>query len=295
MIHNSYKQSTIISYYRTINKFKDFLAAYGAAHSLPASSHTISLYVSYLCSLVTPTSSIRSQVSALGWWHRMNGHPDPTANPALKRQIEGNHNYHQLKEKLHPIDRNLLQRICNFIPLLNFSNYSKIALKSILLLMYHACMRIGEAVTSGPVDHSLKRNNISFTLDSPPVLVITFESYKHSSSRKIFHLRPSAHPSFCPVYALTDYLKIRSNWLGPLFVDPQGVPLKRAFVANGIKQLIQYVGLDPALFNTHSLRIGRTTDLAKEGTPLEVIKETGRWSSDAYTNYIRFPSFTLPA
>ena len=226
MIHNSYKQSTIISYYRAINKFKDFLSAYGAAHSIPASSHTISLYVSYLCSLVTPTSSIRSQVSALGWWHRMNGHPDPTANLALRRQIEGNHNYHQLKEKLHPIDRNLLHRICNFIPLLNLDNYSKIALKSVLLLLYHACMRIGEAVASGPVDHSLKRNNVEFTLDSPPVLVLTFESYKHASTPKIFHLRPLSHNTFCPVYALVEFLKIRPNCQGRLFIDPQGVPLK---------------------------------------------------------------------
>ena len=60
------------------------------------------------------------------------------------------------------------------------------------------------------------------------------------------------------------------------------------------KFLISLAGPDPTLYNTHSLRIDRTIDLAKEWVPETVIRETGRWDSDAYKRYIRFPAFTFP-
>ena len=48
------------------------------------------------------------------------------------------------------------------------------------------------------------------------------------------------------------------------------------------------------MYNTHSLRAGRATDLAIVGTPDAIIKETGRWTSNAYVKYVRFNSFVLP-
>ena len=95
------------------------------------------------------------------------------------------------------------------------------------------------------------------------------------------------------MFALVDFLRIRPNRQGPLFIDQSGIALKRPFVADAIKLLVPYAGLNPSVYNTR-LRIGRTTDLAKDGIPLAIIKETGRWSSQSHVNYIRFPAFTLP-
>jgi hypothetical protein len=53
--------------------------------------------------------------------------------------------------------------------------------------------------------------------------------------------------------------------------------------------------LPTELYNAHSFRIGRTTDLALEGFSSEMIRLLGRWSSDAYLRYIRPDCLSLPS
>ena len=67
-----------------------------------------------------------------------------------------------------------------------------------------------------------------------------------------------------------------------LFNDILGKTVTRNFVAEKLKLLVLHAGLDPSRYNTHSLRIGRATDLAKAGVPEAIIQQTGRWESDAY-------------
>ena len=57
---------------------------------------------------------------------------------------------------------------------------------------------------------------------------------------------------------------------------------------------VEHCGFPANEYNTHSLWVGRATDLALAGTPDHVIRKTGRWSSNAYLNYIRFDVFQLP-
>lgn len=45
----------------------------------------------------------------------------------------------------------------------------------------------------------------------------------------------------------------------------------------------------------HSFRIGAATTAAAAGVPAHTIKMMGRWSSEAYTLYIREPGDTLAA
>ena len=54
-----------------------------------------------------------------------------------------------------------------------------------------------------------------------------------------------------------------------------------------LKEILEYCGFDSKLFNTHSFRIGRATEMVKEGYSLEQIRMAGRWSSDAFKTYIR--------
>ena len=94
---------------------------------------------------------------------------------------------------------------------------------------------------------------------------------------------------------MVNYLAYRSDISGPLFVFTDGSPVTRQHYANFVKTAADFIGLNPAEYNTHSVRIGRATDLATSGTPHEIIKKTGRWSSSAYLNYIRLDNFVLPS
>lgn len=54
-----------------------------------------------------------------------------------------------------------------------------------------------------------------------------------------------------------------------------------------VKALMSGLGLDPACFGAHSLRIGGATAALAAGIHPSVIRITGRWSSDVWEIYAR--------
>ena len=54
-----------------------------------------------------------------------------------------------------------------------------------------------------------------------------------------------------------------------------------------VKSLMSSLGLDPARFGAHSLRIGGATAAAAAGVPPSVIRVMGRWNSDIFEIYTR--------
>ena len=58
-------------------------------------------------------------------------------------------------------------------------------------------------------------------------------------------------------------------------------------VRREVKFLMQSLGLDPARFGAHSLRIGGATAAAAAGVPPAAIRCCGRWASDVYEIYCR--------
>ena len=74
----------------------------------------------------------------------------------------------------------------------------------------------------------------------------------------------------------------------PLFRDPAtNKPISYSVLNSLIKELMASVGEDPALYSTHSLRIGGASALFAQGASETVIRTMGRWSSDIHRLYVR--------
>ena len=73
----------------------------------------------------------------------------------------------------------------------------------------------------------------------------------------------------------------------PLFRAADGNAYSRDKVAKIVKALMARIGLDPARFGAHSLRIGGASAALAAGVPPAVIRITGRWSSDIWMTYAR--------
>ena len=103
------------------------------------------------------------------------------------------------------------------------------------------------------------------------------------------HLLLSETPSlpWCPVRSLLNYLHTRPPSPGPLFVTQRRTPYTREGVAKTLKASLVAIGVAPERYNTHSLRVGRATDLALEGASDATIRATGRWRSNAFLSYLR--------
>jgi hypothetical protein len=73
----------------------------------------------------------------------------------------------------------------------------------------------------------------------------------------------------------------------PLFRHSNGEAFRREEVAQMVKYLMESIGLDPAKFGAHSLRIGGATAALAAGIQPTLIRVLGRWSSDIYEIYCR--------
>ena len=96
--------------------------------------------------------------------------------------------------------------------------------------------------------------------------------------------------SLCPVDAIIRYIAHRTKLRpGPPFVTSTGTPLTWAYLVSNLKAALSRAGLDDSLYNGHSFRIGAATTAAAQGLEDSLIQTVGRWRSDAYKVYIKFP------
>jgi hypothetical protein len=73
----------------------------------------------------------------------------------------------------------------------------------------------------------------------------------------------------------------------PLFCHPDGSAATVKELCSQVKALMAAIGLDPARFGAHSLRIGGASAALAAGVPPALIRIMGRWSSDIYEIYCR--------
>ena len=151
--------------------------------------------------------------------------------------------------------------------------------------------RLGELLpkSSGSAQPTLSLSDLSTDSHySPSIFILNLKRSKtdpFGKGTKIY-LRKSGN-LLCPVQALVDFLLLRPNITGGLFIWENGSVVSKEQFISALRLTLVQVGLDSKLFAGHSFRIGAATSAASAGVPAHVIKHLGRWSSDAHLLYIR--------
>ena len=93
----------------------------------------------------------------------------------------------------------------------------------------------------------------------------------------------------CPVRAMVHYLSLRGTTPGFLFryVYMNGKLLTKDKLVSKMRAVLMNAGIDSSKYAGHSFIIGAATTAASQGIPDSTIKMLGRWTSNAYTAYIR--------
>lgn len=296
LIGASYASSTLLNYQRAWSRFQDTREALGRSLALPATRDEVLLHVAHLKLRGLGAATIRASLSAIGWKHKVEGLPDPTKDYLVSRILTGVSRVKANPPKqVRPISFSLLHKLVDILPSVTQPDFDRTLFKAALLLAYHGAFRAGELTHSGSIKHTLRIENVILFHERELTKVrLTLPTYKHAKDKAVLLLAPSPEPHHCPVQALLAYLRHRPPIPGVLFLTKTGAPLSRNSLALTLKRGISLLGLNPNLYNTHSLRVGRATDLALSGEPDAVIRETGRWASNAFRKYIRFDGFTLP-
>ena len=173
--------------------------------------------------------------------------------------------------------------------------YLEILYKAMFGLAYYGLMRVGELTKS---QHVLKACNIHVGHNKDKVLLTLYSSKTHGyesgpqkiriSATQLCHKRVSRF--FCPVRMVLQYMNIRGNYKNSsdqFFVFADKSPVLPIHLRSTLRCLLDRISLNSDLYDVHSFRIGRTSDLAKYGYSIPQIKAMGRWRSNAAYKYIR--------
>ena len=256
----------------------------------PADEWTLCLFSTFLAQSLK-YSSIKVYLSAVRSLHIDSGFADPLHNCLrLQRVVRGIKRVQGSSvDKRMPVTSDIMMIIFRSM---DFHIFDDIMFWSACTLAYFGFLRASEFTTPS---RSTFNSSFNLTLQDvafdsrvqPSCVRVHLKASKTDPFRKgcdIFIGRGSGH--LCAVSALVQYLSLRGNATGPLFLRSDGSPLSRSSLTNRLKDIVSAAGIN-GQYSSHSFRIGAATMAARNGIPDHQIQSLGRWTSSAYQSYIR--------
>ncbi len=157
-------------------------------------------------------------------------------------------------------------------------------------------LRLSEVTVHSAANHSLWHRTIQFSgvniLPSGHMTVfVPFSKTDQLSRGQTIEILP-VDGNLCPIKSMKKLFSVCPKHAGPLFIHSNTSPLTRVQFTRVLHKLCKLAGIHEHI-KTHSFRIGGATFCASLQMPEERILELGRWKSNCYKRYIRFPSMPL--
>ena len=171
--------------------------------------------------------------------------------------------------------------------------YLQVLYRSLFCLAYYGLMRIGE-LTESP--HTLKACNLHAGINKDKLLIVLYTSKTHGRESYPQKIKISAlnklndQRLFCPFQAVRNYIKCRGKCVDKsenFFVFQDRSPVEANQVRVVLRDCLDSLNLDSSLYDCHSFRIGKATDMKLENYSITEIKSAGRWRSNAIYKYLR--------
>lgn len=225
----------------------------------------------------------------------MSGYSNPLQNtPRLQLALRGCKRLKPPQPSTRlPITPVILRRIKSCLSL----DFNDQMLWAAMCLGFFGFLRAGEFTTNKTFDpnYDLSCQDISIDSHTNPSLIRV--KIKRSKTDQFcvgaFIFLARTDVDLCPVTAILNYLQIRPPTPGPLFIFDDGSPLSKPRLRLALNSTLSAAGIDPTFYKGHSFRIGAATTAAAQGIQDSLIQKLGRWSSNAFTLYIRTPEHEL--
>ena len=189
-----------------------------------------------------------------------------------------------------PIRINLLNKILDQVTkLYSRQPYLRRLYRALFSTAYFGMFRVGE-VTKGA--HPILAKDVDIGTNKKKLLFTLHSSKTHGKGDRLQQVKISAvenskSTKYCPFTILREYLSFRSGYDRSdeiFFVCRDKSPVTPELFRKVLLKCIKKSGSDPKNFNSHSFRIGRSTDLRDKGIPIKIIRRLGRWK-DTNTVY----------
>ena len=175
--------------------------------------------------------------------------------------------------------------------------YLEIMYKTVYSLAYYGMMRIGELVWGV---HTLKAKDVYDSTNKVrgKLMLVLHSSKTHGKESRPQQIKIESNPELtrslntphCPFEITKKYMIFRGDYIedtDDFIVYSDGSQVLPEQVRAVLRKILSRLSLNPSLYDTHSFRIGRATDMQKAGISIEEIKRIGRWRSNAVYQYFR--------
>ena len=163
---------------------------------------------------------------------------------------------------------------------------------------YYGLFRVGQIAES---QHALKYDDVCKGRKKDKILFILRSSKCHRWGNPPQCVKISAIEEkeawwwtdtkvYCLYHIVKEYWKLRGE---PIYEDENFFvfgdhrPVKGDNFWGTLRRMLELIGLDSSIYDTHSFCIGHATDLYRMGTLVETIKQIGRWRSNSVYKYLK--------
>jgi integrase len=289
--------STVRGYRSDWTEFATWCVGQGVT-PLPAAPRTVSGYLTLLAGHGAKVGTMSRRLSAIKFVHKLQNHPDPTANALVVGVWEGIRRQHQADpDQARPLMPPELWDVLATFPTERAwktrgrpsePDLAGARNRALLLVGFVAALRRSE-ITGIDVDHIADHDN------GLVVQLTRSKTNQRGDTSELVVLPRATHPTRCPVTALHTWLQLAGITEGAVFraVSKGNRALDRRLTPAAVNQILQTAvaaaGLDqPEQYSAHSLRAGFVTYAHTRGaTDHAIAHQTRHRSLTSVGTYIR--------
>ena len=289
LLDSSLSDNSKRAYTQAISSFEKFRHEFHLPHVWPVPTQHLFRYIGFMSLQGRAASTVSQHIAAISRSHKLQLCVDSTDNFIVRKMLQGMRINSHVSDGRLPITITILSRLVQALPAVCYSTFETKLFSGIFTLAFFAFLRVSEIVkTNTSPRKGLKLHDLSLGASSLE-LRVRFSKTDQTGCGHNLCITNNSNPQICPVSAVSDYLKLRpvSDSTDYLFIHLNGKAVTRSQFTSVLTNALKFAGLYQAGYNTHSFRIGAATTAAMMGIPSELIKEWGRWKSDAFKRYIR--------
>ena len=298
--YGTHRESTKENYMAVWRKFNSFVIRLD--HKPATWEARTSLYCAYMIDeLKLQSSTVKSYVSAIKAKLMADGYDwqDCAVKLSILTGVCKLRN-DAFKTRL-PIKKNLLEVLLIETKRQLESEYLVLLYQTAFSFAYYGMLRVGELTKS---IHAIRAKDVHKGRNKNKLLLVLYSSKTHGRNNKPQKITIEATTEyakmkrrklanntkiFCPFTLAQEYMDLRGGYDTDdeqFFVFLDGTPLTAKMLRTCLRFLLNKLALDGRLYDTHSFRKGRASDMLKEGYTIEQIKKCGRWKSNAVYKYL---------
>lgn len=298
MLDNSLAANTKKAYIVGLERFSEFKRQYGLSDAWPPTVEQVVRFVAWLSLQKLSHKTAKSYLSSIAFHCKLLDVVDPTKKFIVSKMVEGMQKDKKTHDNRLPITLSLLQGIVSKLNIVCSSVYEAKLFTAAFMLAFFGFLRVGEIAVPKKGDSILQAAVLAIEdlqFDHNGVIISIRHSKTDQLGKGVALKITRSNSEFCPVVCLNQYLHVRPQGPGPLFLHFNKQPITRYQFSAILKKTVSLLGLNYGSYKSHSFRIGAATEASQLGYSVEIIKKAGRWASNAYQTYVRPVPVVMPS